>query len=1497
MRKYNFVSQFLLILALCGLFQGTQAQTYPSFPYVANFGSSESVGADNSLYSFTSVEVEGGTEDNAYAWSFESNSSGRLFPTFSSTNSALETRPTMLTRPFSFRKEGVYKLKITYNSTIAFSDIKVLVRLAPLKAGGKYSVSFEETEVDATAPGNILLALNTSGIVMGAQTNEYDINVPSEGVYAVSIAIYPKGIVFESEGNIAIEGIEVSETGGIDASVGKIVSPISSRSEIAQKVSFWLENKGTTEIQQVKAYYKIGLQAAVSQVFNINIPASKAALLTFPTDQNLVEDVYKIQIYIDRLSTDVNGSNDTALKYISIYDKPYTIPFVFDFGDALENIRWNVIDSQKQPDKSWQFKYSVDNSKAWVEAYTNKEKNDGWLESPRMQVDSGRTYKISFSYAAKSEKINEKMGLYVSSQETPNWYKSELIWKNEIIDKTAEEKVIIYHTPSKSGDFYCAWRAYSANYSNGIILKDLQIDTINLLDMDFCYDFDPIKENISAQKQLDQYAYFMDENTDGQSWSVNLVPDEKVSYNSYYSAKASGKKGARASDWMVFRPVYLEAGTAYNLSYTRKAFSDGKNVELEIYIQHNTPPYSNEILEGSAFWKDTVKSQTFQNKKHTFTPKESGVYLMSFKYATNISDKFEVVAQDYNLYLDNIQLYVEERTSVQALYATVPVEAQMGGKRVLLSCTYKNYNKTPTTTGVSFHYSIDNAAPVSEEAESEIKAHQLSTYTFSTPANFSQNKQYTVRFWITKTASTEAVDTVTVTFNGLLTYTPPYWDVFTDTTYNRWSYASSAGLSSLWRIQKNSEAYSQQYAASCTAEPSPMNDYIVMPAMQLNKDTTYLISFYSKWKDKKSTEDPLKVCFSQKGKSAIDFVGNDIASVNGLSEVYKQYKIYYKPNESGPTFLAFHSTLPAFGGELWIDNILVIDSLSATKTAIELSEIQYNRVSPCDKEKTTDVKVKIRNMGFLLVDSVKIAYSIDKGEVKRYTSKIAMQPESEITVSLPEKWNLEESGKHSVVVFSDMLTEKDRSNDTLRAEYATGIINSLPFSLDFEGGIVEGTINDENIDGSTWQVVNNSADAHSGSCFLKYSSSGREALDGFTISCFAALSQEYTIDFYAKTAKNSSEERLRIYLVDYGNEGVTTMIADTVINNSAYSLFQIPFKISVAGSYSIKIEANSMPDGKEIYLDDILVSEYGLRDIALTQLVSPVQEDYYENASTVQVKIRNNGRVSEKNIPISIFVQGSLLESGTIDFIGGREERLYSFSHTIDMRAAGSYNIEVRLGWSADGNRSNDTLKTTFTQKETTDIKLVKLVSPLVQQGRAYTQNEKIGISVENCSRKDLVNIPLTVYVNDIKLQGTISTLGAGLSSTYKFEQAVDMSDSAWYNIVAFASVANDINRSNDTLRVSLDGRYMESGVEDNLQRDKHRLSVYPNPVESSLWFNIPQGAQRYEIYSMQGMLLIGRNVSLVGLTEENVSNLPQGIYILRVLGKGSVLQAKFIKK
>lgn len=1475
-----------LIVAGGGLMEPVAAQAYSNFPYVSDFGTVGAPGADNSLYQFTS------SEGSDIGWAIEAASDNALYPTY--TENMDESYSTLVTRPFQFTAGSTYRLSFTYETDAAFPDADYCWRLAPQTSGNNYAISFSPDETDPSAPGNILISLETAGLSSGeGSAGPVEFSPVTTGVYALTFIFYSKDEIFPMDGperHIRIKSYEVTEKSSYDLAMGKIVTPVSRPDNAPQTVSAWVRNDGGVPVSSFTLCYMVGATTMVKQTFNQPLAPNAEVLVSFDEKAQLAPGSNRIRVFLtDQHAGDPTANDTAAPVFPSIYDA-YQEPVTFNFDNNTLNQRWTVLYDEHTDRTTWRFGQQNDKACAYIS--TAGTRNNARLASPGLRLSAGKTYRFRFHYTGLSG-MNEKLAAYMTDADFLDASHMTGYWKDEGFTGSLDRVATFFYTAPTDGEYHMVLKAYSSDLRGGIAVWDVDVSVYAPVHGDFYYEFDPMEADITSAALLASSAYFMDENHNGQAWELVSTPV----YNGESAIRAGEAFGSVADDWLVFNPVYLEKGKTYTLRYMIRSGGTQNGVILESMMCREPFAFGGASDTVRVGWNEVKNDKAYEAVRCTFTPSESGNYQPAFRYSANINQWNR--EEMFSLYLDHIGLYETERDDLELVYVDIPVGAQMGQREVYINCGYRNFGSKIEAANLKFYYRV-GTQQVAEPALRSIESGGIGHHNFNTPADFSRDTLNEVRVWA-QDGDKVVTDTFKVTIRSLKSHYLPYRDLLTDETENEWRVSSLAANPS-WRFVTD-ETYDAPYAARTAASDGVLDDYLVMPAMQLQKDTVYMIAFYAKSSQARGdeTQAGLSLVYSERGYNVVDF-DKHIGRVESLTTDYQLYKFYFKAQATGPVFIAFRSQLPAYSGYNWIDHVVVMDSVAASYSYLALTDVIYRRVTGCDEDRTTDVEVKIQNDGYLTCDSVPLLYKMDNLPVQTCWPENGAADMSTLWYKLPTRWDLSVAGNHRMRVWLGMPNEADRSNDTLTVAFRADDMAQLPLGYDFENNVMPGNVEDLNEDRISWELHRNADSAYQGRYYVRYVGTGQAAHDDWRLPCFYADAGDYTLDFYL-CAPYGSEELLEVYMLHYDETDtngvmIQELLLDTVINHSDYRLYQLPFSVT-AGHYGAMLRIKSEADGRTLCVDNLTIAGYGLKDVALMSILSPEEAATYDDPLDVTVRLRNNGRVVVHDVPIVLTVNGTEMQRAEVPTLEGNAEIAYTFPEKLDLHEPGTYRITIAVEWVLDQRPGNNRQEIIRIQGDELDLALMVMTSPMAGR-KPYGTAETLEVRVGNSGRNASEEVPITAVVNKTQvLNGVLPRIEAGGSMVYTFGKTVDMSDSAWYEFEIYLSPSvPDNNPLNDTLYSRIDGRYPKGGdsIANEREMPSGGVSVYPNPARTMLYVEVPEGFTRLELYSLQGIRYLSREVRGTTQLELPVSDYPDGIYILKLIGTSGEKTVKWLK-
>ena len=102
---------------------------------------------------------------------------------------------------------------------------------------------------------------------------------------------------------------------------------------------------------------------------------------------------------------------------------------------------------------------------------------DDWLFSPPMEMESGKTYRISFWAAISDPNDEHKLEILWGNSRCADGMSAGPIF-DEVIDSNIFEEKICYLSPSSDGIYYVGWHGYSDANSSYLFLDDITIKEV-----------------------------------------------------------------------------------------------------------------------------------------------------------------------------------------------------------------------------------------------------------------------------------------------------------------------------------------------------------------------------------------------------------------------------------------------------------------------------------------------------------------------------------------------------------------------------------------------------------------------------------------------------------------------------------------------------------------------------------------------------------------------------------------------------------------------------------------------------------------------------------------------------------------------------------------------------------------------------------------------------------------------------------------------------------
>lgn len=274
----------------------------------------------------------------------------------------------------------------------------------------------------------------------------------------------------------------------------------------------------------------------------------------------------------------------------------------------------------------------------------------------------------------------------------------------------------------------------------------------------------------------------------------------------------------------------------------------------------------------------------------------------------------------------------------------------------------------------------------------------------------------------------------------------------------------------------------------------------------------------------------------------------------------------------------------------------------------------------------------------------------------------------------------------------------------------------------------------------------------------------------------------------------------------------TTLTGLSIAAGATYNVvFQTTVDFSAFGAYDLIVTADLYNDGNltnNVYEHGIIsASDAGITDAMIVQFTAPnANLTAQTTPQNVTVEVMNAGTTSFNSLPVSLYVNGTLLVTDTVtsfaagvDSMASGDVYFHTFSQQVDFTnsmVTSTTNLMAIAGLTGDEDASNDTARLAVTNTFIVDAQVVSVMTPTA----TATNMDSIPatIVVRNNGNMPLTSLVVNASVNyGTPVTTTIPSLAVGASETVILPVALVAGANA---IRAYVNaVPNDTSAVNDT--------------------------------------------------------------------------------------------------
>lgn len=1175
----TFRVKALFVLCFSVLFcRPAEAQTVPvnTFPYQAEFGTTDAPGTHNDAWKFYSFAADFTTRQTSSSWSFgtQPDLSG-LAPRFQKRND--EFVPSAFTPCFSLEKSASASYILTVSYSVAEGQMldgdNLVVRLTAADDDGEplfpssFVLSVQQPQItDNGKTVSVLLKTHVpADLHTGISSYSYTVSaeqIPQSGNYRFSFHVaHAAKSLSKATPEFYITSLKVEKNEGMDMAAGQIQSPYSAPDAGVLPFSAFVRNAGAATVNDFTAAYQVDDNPAVRQNFSdMNMESGQIRAITFGNYPDLSQGDHRIRFWIES-DQDLKKSNDTsAFYYVRAGQNALaSLPATFNFyGQARYG--WTAYSDSVYTSPSWNF--VEENGYAYPYTSTEKEnevRNNDYIVSPLMQMDAYKIYRIEFAYKAvlpEGKQMGDKslsllMCNGVDRTSVTAAASRNKIWSCERFDDKGERNIVLYYHSRSKQNRALAFLSNGPFSEGGLQLTRLSIKEAETNPMDFFCDF----EAATLDQATNNTRNLMDlVDQDGNleygktgNWEVD---NNRTGFNnSTYSLRSPGVSG-KTNDWIVLKPFRLEAGTDYYLIFQARMISS-KSGSLEVYVGQDAPGYDLDFNEQTGLkWQMTVSRQNYDTVRRVFKVEESGLYMVAIRNTTEVKPDAGTFQENeaeanFTLYIDNISLSSSERNSVQATSASVPYEAALG-QSVGLTMTVRNHAwVTMAKERITYCYQIDEAGICREPATTGIAAQDADSYSFQTRASFNATGDQEVKFWVETAGSSDPIDTIRVKVTKFIAAELPFVEDFSEASWAKWQvYPASR---SVWNLTHGTaSAHSGEWALKCGGNTA-VNDYAVTPLLKVQQGKTYRISFFYK-RDAASAaqKDSIGIYYEYDRYDLTGFRQYMQGFDNITESDYTYCEAFVRFPEEGNVFIGIKASLTAQSPALYIDDFSIMDSTQSEYTSYSLGNPVVNGIlSECDTMPVGRFTFSITTGGSAMDEEIPLFVRYDDSEPQdiSFSKNIASGTTFTHQIEMP----MFSGGEHQVQVWLAFPHEVNRTDDTVACTFTVAEPASMPFAAE-----------DMSIVGQARMTA----------CF-EVEEAGQYKLH------------------YVGDATQAVGGSLRVSLLHYGHNTVQEAAEIETVQLTGSETKEKSFSIAAPGVYALGFEGISLPEGGVLHIKDL----------------------------------------------------------------------------------------------------------------------------------------------------------------------------------------------------------------------------------------------------------------------------------------------------------------------
>jgi hypothetical protein len=481
--------------------------------------------------------------------------------------------------------------------------------------------------------------------------------------------------------------------------------------------------------------------------------------------------------------------------------------------------------------------------------------------------------------------------------------------------------------------------------------------------------------------------------------------------------------------------------------------------------------------------------------------------------------------------------------------------------------------------------------------------------------------------------------------------------------------------------------------------------HITSPCLGLNQNTTYFIGFYYR-----AIEDSFN--FIELNPAVLHtYVGQDRLpnstylrkTTSTKSKKYAQEYFYYRPHVTGTNYLVFQAVSPRFSTGIHLDDIVIMDSISAGIPNLSLKNAWVVPADNCDFHSKDTLYVEIQSSGFLPFGNPKFTIEFN-GQTFYETWEDTIHPDVSLIIKLNTL--LSHTGFGETEVKITISAEDNQSTDTslTRKSLKTEPITP-PYTTTFQSAQRMPWNNSElslsELQNPTFNYWTFGGTGNNTYAQFQNGDLNTSFKPGILASpCFKLEPDEnYVIVFQYRGA--SDYENLQV-LRDTDGTPETLDVLGHIENSTTFGTKAIPFTGNGGGKERIRFLSEHRHNARGIDINSFTIKEDILAwpaDAKMNGIVNPVSDTALTQVEHIIVEVSNLNRRPLVNLHVYYRIDERPYILDSIPFVDVDSTVRFTFTTRASFSVGPEpdryreYKVVAWVDAPGDVNRSNDTAR------------------------------------------------------------------------------------------------------------------------------------------------------------------------------------------------------------